>query len=104
MNNAIPFLQKCLAFASASPRLVWNYFIIKKPIFIQFLRYQFLVYNASVIYFNYVRPFFRDGYRKYLCDSFQQVVNTLIHIDDEPDYPWQAELLLYDVFVLFFFF
>ncbi|CAF4294351.1 unnamed protein product, partial [Adineta steineri] len=48
LNNAIPFLQKCLTFASASPR------------------YQFLVYNASVIYYNYVRPFFRDGYRKYL--------------------------------------
>ena len=60
-------------------------------------RYQFLVYNASVIYFNYVRPFFRDGYRKYLCDSFQQVVDTLISLKEEPDYPWQAELLLYEI-------
>ncbi|CAF0762870.1 unnamed protein product [Rotaria sordida] len=75
LNNAIPFLQKCLSFASASPR------------------YQFLVYNASVIYFNYVRPFFRVGYRKYLCDSFQQVIDTLINITDEQDYLWQAQLL-----------
>ncbi|CAF1356153.1 unnamed protein product [Adineta steineri] len=75
LNNAIPFLQKCLTFASASPR------------------YQFLVYNASVIYYNYVRPFFRDGYRKYLCDSFQQVIDTLKSINDEQDFSWQAQLL-----------
>jgi hypothetical protein len=65
----------------------------------KFLRYQFLVYNASVIYFNCVRPFFRDGYRKYLCNSFQQVIDTLINIDNEQDFPWQAELLLYDIFI-----
>ncbi|CAF4287293.1 unnamed protein product [Rotaria sp. Silwood2] len=75
LNNAIPFLQKCLTFASISPR------------------YQFLVYNTSVIYFNYVRPFFRVGYRKYLCDSFQQVIDTLLNITDEPDYLWQTQLL-----------
>ncbi|CAF3399137.1 unnamed protein product [Rotaria socialis] len=75
LNNAIPFLQKCLSFASVSPR------------------YQFLVYNASVIYFNYIRPFFRTDYRKYLCDSFQQVIDTMINITDEKDYPWQAQLL-----------
>ncbi|CAF4079310.1 unnamed protein product, partial [Rotaria magnacalcarata] len=75
LNNAIPFLQKCLSFAAVSPR------------------YQFLVYNASVIYFNYIRPFFRTDYRKYLCDSFQQVIDTMINITDEKDYPWQAQLL-----------
>ncbi|CAF3402753.1 unnamed protein product [Rotaria sp. Silwood1] len=75
LNNAIPFLQKCLTFASTSPR------------------YQFLVYNASVIYFNYVRPFFRVGFRKYLCDSFQQVIDTLLNITDDQDYLWQAQLL-----------
>ncbi|CAF0931723.1 unnamed protein product, partial [Adineta ricciae] len=75
LNNAIPFLQKCLSFASASPR------------------YQFLVYNASVIYFNYIRPFFRDGYRKYLCESFQQVIDALKNLEDEQDFAWQAQLL-----------
>jgi hypothetical protein len=79
----------------------FNLFIIKN-IFIKSLRYQFLVYNASVIYFNYIRPFFRDGYRKYLCDSFQQVVDTLRNIDNEQDFPWQAELLLYALIFFFF--
>jgi hypothetical protein len=63
-------------------------------IFYELFRYQFLVYNASVIYFNCVRPFFRDGYRKYLCDSFQQVIDTLINIREEQDFPWQGQLLL----------
>ncbi|UJR28166.1 hypothetical protein I4U23_009420 [Adineta vaga] len=75
LNNAIPFLQKCLTFASASPR------------------YQFLVYNASVIYLNYIRPFFRDGFRKYLCESFQQVIDALKNLEDEQDFSWQAQLL-----------
>ena len=50
-----------------------------------------------MIYFNYVRLFFRDDYRQYLCDSFQQVVDALISLKEEPDYPWQAELLLYEI-------
>jgi len=37
----------------------------------------------------------RDGSRKYLCDSFQQVIDTLKNTDDEQDFPWQAQLLLY---------
>lgn len=59
-----------------------------------FFRYKFLVYNASVIYFNYIRPFLRDNFRKYLCSSFEQLVQTLTNISDETDYLWQAELLL----------
>ena len=59
-----------------------------------FARYQFLIYNASVIYFNCVRPFFRDGFRKHLCSSFQQVVDTLISLPEEHYFLWKAELLL----------
>ncbi|CAF1033824.1 unnamed protein product, partial [Didymodactylos carnosus] len=55
--------------------------------------YQFLVYNASVIYYNYIRPFLRDTYRQYLCDSLREVVDTLTTIND-PDILWRAQLLL----------
>ena len=54
----------------------------------------FLFIMHQLFIFNYVRPFFRDGFRKYLCESFQQVIDTLINLNDEQDFSWQAELLL----------
>ena len=80
-----------ICFSLTKVRFVLHRLLIMR---IVFCRYQFLVYNASVIYFNYIRPFFRDGYRQYLCTSFQHVVDVLMSVPDEQDFLWQAELLL----------
>jgi len=84
----------CISIASVCLSIIFYDHREKNKICFLFCRYQFLVYNASVIYFNSMRPFFRDGFRQYLCESFQQVVDTLINLEDEHDYAWQAELLL----------
>ena len=81
----------CLCFGIAQVSVLDRSTLID---FGSFARYQFLIYNASVIYFNCVRPFFRDGFRKHLCSSFQQVVDTLVSLPEEHDFLWNAELLL----------
>jgi hypothetical protein len=40
-------------------------------------RYSFLIYNASVHYWNIVRPLLRDGTRAPLLESISRVVATL---------------------------
>lgn len=56
-------------------------------------RYYFLVYNASVLYWQMVRPFLRPGYRHYLVPSLAQMVSALSQTEEE-DKEWQAELML----------
>ncbi|XP_078492369.1 cilia- and flagella-associated protein 46 isoform X3 [Ciona intestinalis] len=56
-------------------------------------RYHFLVYNASVLYWQMARPFLRPGFRALLHPSLQQVVSALEMIDDK-DYEWRGTLMI----------
>ncbi|KAI4874895.1 hypothetical protein NFI96_034468 [Prochilodus magdalenae] len=56
-------------------------------------RYHFLVFNASVLYFQTVRVFLRPGQRQHLVSSLTQVLSALEVVND-PDYTWRAELML----------
>ncbi|XP_044896843.1 cilia- and flagella-associated protein 46 isoform X9 [Felis catus] len=56
-------------------------------------RYHFLVYNASVLYWQMVRPFLKPGYHHHLISSLSQIVNVLNQTEEE-DKEWQAELML----------
>lgn len=56
-------------------------------------RYYFLVYNASVLYWQMVRPFLKPGYHHHLLSSFSQVVSVLNQTAEE-DKEWRAELML----------
>lgn len=57
------------------------------------LRYHFLVYNASVLYWQMVRPFLKPGYHRHLIPSLAQMVAALNFTEDE-DEDWRAELTL----------
>ena len=56
-------------------------------------RYYFLVYNASVLYWQMARPFLKPGYHHHLIPSLSQVVSALNQTWEE-DKDWQAELML----------
>ncbi|XP_076982551.1 cilia- and flagella-associated protein 46 isoform X2 [Tamandua tetradactyla] len=56
-------------------------------------RYYFLVYNASVLYWQMVRPFLKPGFRRHLVSSLAQIVAVLSQPGDK-DPEWQAELAL----------
>ncbi|XP_032255826.1 cilia- and flagella-associated protein 46-like, partial [Phoca vitulina] len=56
-------------------------------------RYYFLVYNASVLYWQMVRPFLKPGYHHHLISSLSQIVNVLNQTEEE-DKEWRAELML----------
>uniref|UniRef100_A0A9L0ID61 Cilia and flagella associated protein 46 n=1 Tax=Equus asinus TaxID=9793 RepID=A0A9L0ID61_EQUAS len=56
-------------------------------------RYYFLVYNASVLYWQMVRPFLKPGYHHHLIPSFSQIV-TVLNQTEEEDKDWRAELML----------
>uniref|UniRef100_A0A2K6BDB7 Cilia and flagella associated protein 46 n=2 Tax=Macaca TaxID=9539 RepID=A0A2K6BDB7_MACNE len=56
-------------------------------------RYYFLVYNASILYWQMVRPFLEPGYRHHLIPSLSQIVNVLSQTEEE-DKEWHAELML----------
>ncbi|XP_075699341.1 cilia- and flagella-associated protein 46 isoform X2 [Rhinoderma darwinii] len=56
-------------------------------------RYHFLVYNASVLYLQTVRPFLKPGSRLLLITSLGNIVKSLGEIDDA-DKNWRADLML----------
>ncbi|XP_064287730.1 cilia- and flagella-associated protein 46 isoform X2 [Passer domesticus] len=56
-------------------------------------RYFFLVYNASVLYLQLVRPFLRPGFRYFLIPSLSQIVTALNQIEEQ-DNEWRAELMI----------
>lgn len=56
-------------------------------------RYHFLVFNASVVYWQFCRPFLKPNYRQYLAHSLHQVVKALDDIEDT-DYEWRAQLMI----------
>ncbi|VCW67903.1 unnamed protein product [Gulo gulo] len=56
-------------------------------------RYYFLVYNASVLYWQMVRPFLKPGYHHHLISSLSHIVSVLNQTEEE-DKEWRAELML----------
>ncbi|XP_074608699.1 cilia- and flagella-associated protein 46-like [Acropora palmata] len=75
LDRAVEYLLKAINFAKKN------------------LRYYFLVYNASVLYWQFCRPFLKPNYRQYLAKSLHQVVKALDDIDDK-DYGWRAQLMI----------
>ncbi|XP_066549340.1 cilia- and flagella-associated protein 46 [Amia ocellicauda] len=55
-------------------------------------RYHFLIFNATVLYWQMIRPFLRPGSRQFLIPSLTQVVSTLEEIG-ESDLSWRAQLM-----------
>nr|XP_009668849.1 PREDICTED: tetratricopeptide repeat protein 40 [Struthio camelus australis] len=56
-------------------------------------RYYFLVYNASVLYWEAVRPYLKPGFRYCLIPSLSQIVKAL-NQTEEQDTEWRAELMI----------
>ncbi|XP_071987329.1 cilia- and flagella-associated protein 46 isoform X2 [Engystomops pustulosus] len=56
-------------------------------------RYHFLVYNASVLYRQMVRPFMKPGSRLLLIPSLAHIVKSLGEIEDA-DKDWRADLMI----------
>ncbi|XP_035825239.1 cilia- and flagella-associated protein 46 [Aplysia californica] len=75
LEKAVVYILKAISFAKKTPR------------------YHFLVYNASVIYWQFCRPFLKPGFRQYLARSLHQVVKALDDIEDK-DYEWRAQLMI----------
>ena len=57
-------------------------------------RYYFLVYNASVLYWSFARPFMKPHMRHHLAKDLHLIVKALDDIDDQ-DHEWRAQLMLY---------
>ncbi|XP_050982360.1 LOW QUALITY PROTEIN: cilia- and flagella-associated protein 46 [Labeo rohita] len=57
-------------------------------------RYNFLVFNASLMYLQSFRRFLRPGQRRHLVSSLMQVIKALEEVQD-PDHAWRAELMLH---------
>lgn len=53
----------------------------------------YLVYNASVLYWQLLRPFMRTNFLSFLAPSLQLLCRLLEDVR-EPDVHWRAELLL----------
>ncbi|XP_028917550.1 cilia- and flagella-associated protein 46 isoform X3 [Ornithorhynchus anatinus] len=56
-------------------------------------RYYFLIYNASVLYWQMVRPFLKPGSRHFLIPSLSQIV-AVLNEATKKDKEWTAELML----------
>ncbi|CAD5115467.1 DgyrCDS4439 [Dimorphilus gyrociliatus] len=56
-------------------------------------KYHFLIYNASLVYWSFCRPFLKPVWKKYLSKSLHQIVKALDEIND-PDKEWKATLMI----------
>uniref|UniRef100_A0A8D0H4W8 Cilia and flagella associated protein 46 n=1 Tax=Sphenodon punctatus TaxID=8508 RepID=A0A8D0H4W8_SPHPU len=61
--------------------------------FLKYLGYYFLIYNASVLYWQIVRPYLKHGFRNFLIPSLSQIVHALEQADEQ-DKEWRAELMI----------
>lgn len=52
-----------------------------------------MVFNASVLYFQTVRPLLQPGRCAHLVPSLTQVVQSLEEVADQ-DHSWRAELMM----------
>ncbi|XP_075249447.1 cilia- and flagella-associated protein 46-like isoform X3 [Convolutriloba macropyga] len=75
LEKAVVFLLRAIKFAKENSR------------------YYFIVYNASVLYWTFCRPFLRPGYKKFLAPSLLMVSRALDDTKD-PDYEWRATLMI----------
>ncbi|CAH1785035.1 unnamed protein product [Owenia fusiformis] len=75
LEKAVVYLVKAINFAKKNPR------------------YHFLVYNASVLYWQFCRPFLKPNFRRFLAHSLHEVVKALDDIDDQ-DFEWRATLII----------
>ncbi|XP_037543698.1 cilia- and flagella-associated protein 46 [Nematolebias whitei] len=57
-------------------------------------RSHFMVFNASVLYFQTVRPLLQPGRCRHLVPSLKQVVQSLEEVSDG-DHRWRAELMIH---------
>ncbi|XP_068423801.1 cilia- and flagella-associated protein 46 isoform X2 [Clinocottus analis] len=57
-------------------------------------RYYFMAFNASVLYFQTVRPLLLPGLCRHLVPSLRQVVQSLEEMADR-DHSWRAELMMH---------
>lgn len=55
--------------------------------------YHFIVFNASVLYIQAVRPLLQPGRCLHLIPSLKQVVQSLEEVADQ-DHSWRAELMM----------
>ncbi|XP_069467509.1 cilia- and flagella-associated protein 46 isoform X2 [Ambystoma mexicanum] len=56
-------------------------------------RYHFLIYNASVLFWQMARPFLNSGYRRLLIPGLTEILKALEQVEDQ-DSEWRAELML----------
>ncbi|KAM9345441.1 cilia- and flagella-associated protein 46 [Symphorus nematophorus] len=56
-------------------------------------RYHFIIFNASVLYLQTVRPLLQPGRSLHLVPSLRQVVQSLEEVADQ-DHSWRAELMM----------
>ncbi|KYO42269.1 cilia- and flagella-associated protein 46 isoform B [Alligator mississippiensis] len=56
-------------------------------------RYYFLIYNASVLYWNFISPYLKPGFRCHLISSLYQIVAALNQVGEQ-DKEWRAELMI----------
>ncbi|XP_054975087.1 cilia- and flagella-associated protein 46 [Sorex araneus] len=73
-ENCVTEYMKVVSFAKAEPR------------------YYFLVYNASVLYWQMVRPFLKPGYHHHVIPSLSHIVSVLNQTEEDTE--WRAELML----------
>ncbi|XP_030603277.1 cilia- and flagella-associated protein 46 isoform X2 [Archocentrus centrarchus] len=57
-------------------------------------RHHFMVFNASVLYFQTVHPLLQPGRSLHLVPSLRQVVQSLEEVADQ-DHSWRAELMMH---------
>ncbi|XP_070772644.1 cilia- and flagella-associated protein 46 [Enoplosus armatus] len=75
-EEAVLYFLKAIEFSKADPR------------------YYFIVFNASVLYFQTVRPLLQPGRCLHLVPSLRQVVQSLEEVADQ-DHSWRAELMMH---------
>ncbi|XP_065072026.1 cilia- and flagella-associated protein 46-like isoform X1 [Rhopilema esculentum] len=56
-------------------------------------RHHYLVYNGSVLYWSFARPFVQPGIQYGLAKTLHQIVKALDDIDDK-DYEWRLQLMI----------
>ncbi|KAM4591923.1 cilia- and flagella-associated protein 46-like [Odontesthes bonariensis] len=71
-----------------------TYFLKAIEVSVKEPRYHFMVFNASVLYFQAVRPLLQPGRCRHLVPSLKQVVQSLAEVADQ-DYGWRAELMIH---------
>uniref|UniRef100_A0A669C510 Cilia and flagella associated protein 46 n=1 Tax=Oreochromis niloticus TaxID=8128 RepID=A0A669C510_ORENI len=57
-------------------------------------RFHFMVFNASVLYFQTVQPLLQPGRSLHLVPSLREVVQSLEEVADQ-DHSWRAELMMH---------